>query len=550
MNARILSVFLVLIVYVSTHSLPTKRSKDLEESAFDQIVDANIESKQEGIFEVDMVLSPFDHNITQRDFKRNARRDRHFLWRKKTVPYEIDSSLTSPTDYWSNIQTAFTEYTSKTCIKFAPKTNSDTNWIRFFKGTGCWSSVGKNYWKSGAQDLSLGNYCHSKATIVHEIKHALGFFHEQSRPDRDSHVKVMWENIMEGKDYNFKKYSTSSIDDLDKIYDYRSVMHYGRYAFSKNGLPTILKLNDPNYALGNGNGLSTIDAMEINALYDCQGSGAYSAWSDYGPCEKWSNGDCKKYRQKFCTQGLTNCPNANSYGIHTEYQQCTASSCEDPVDGHWGQWALWSSCSTSCGNGVKTRTRQCNNPAPSNGGADCTGSNTDTKVCDRPSCTQNLPSDCNFDSGLCNWIQDDEDELELIRNQGDTPTGNTGPTSDHTTGQGFYVYLEANGPLSGEKGGLVGPILTNSLYCLKFWYHMYGSGMGKLYVYQRLYSNGNYLDSLIWSVSGDRGNQWNLGQVYRPAPGNLFSIVFVMERGNSKTSDIAIDDIVFKTDFC
>ena len=54
------------------------------------------------------------------------------------------------------------------------------------------------YWASGPQELFLGNGCNHMATIMHEMMHAAGFWHEQSRPDRNQYVGVLWENIEEG----------------------------------------------------------------------------------------------------------------------------------------------------------------------------------------------------------------------------------------------------------------------------------------------------------------------------------------------------------------
>ena len=63
----------------------------------------------------------------------------------------------------------------------------------------CWSSVGKLYKRPGAQEISLANGCLMHSTIMHEVLHSLGFWHEQSRPDRDQFIEVFWENIQEGE---------------------------------------------------------------------------------------------------------------------------------------------------------------------------------------------------------------------------------------------------------------------------------------------------------------------------------------------------------------
>ena len=64
----------------------------------------------------------------------------------------------------------------------------------------CYSAVGRQYLMTGiGQDLSLGSRCNHKGIVMHLIMHAIGFWHEQSRPDRNLYVEVLWENIQDGK---------------------------------------------------------------------------------------------------------------------------------------------------------------------------------------------------------------------------------------------------------------------------------------------------------------------------------------------------------------
>lgn len=59
----------------------------------------------------------------------------------------------------------------------------------------CQSFIGK---KGGKQLLSLGSGCKNRGHVTHELIHALGFFHEHTRPDRDKFVKILWDNIKSG----------------------------------------------------------------------------------------------------------------------------------------------------------------------------------------------------------------------------------------------------------------------------------------------------------------------------------------------------------------
>ena len=98
---------------------------------------------------------------------------------------------------------------------------------------------------------------------VHEIVHALGMWHEQSRQDRDSYIRIVWENIEFDHRYNFDQHLTESKD--YGPYDYDSIMHYPPKAFSKNGEKTIIPLQET--LIGQRDHLSTNDILAINAMY-------------------------------------------------------------------------------------------------------------------------------------------------------------------------------------------------------------------------------------------------------------------------------------------
>ncbi|XP_053733833.1 hatching enzyme 1.2 isoform X1 [Synchiropus splendidus] len=150
-----------------------------------------------------------------------------------------------------------------TCVRFVPRTHQ-RDFIDIQPKSGCWSYLGS---RGGKQTVSLRNPdCLKVGVISHELMHTLGFVHEQSRLDRDNYVTVLWPNIWRDRIRNFEKFKTNT---LDLPYDYGSIMHFGMYAYSEDGEPTIVPKNNKNVKLGQATTLSPVDKMKINKLYNC-----------------------------------------------------------------------------------------------------------------------------------------------------------------------------------------------------------------------------------------------------------------------------------------
>ncbi|KAG8125984.1 hypothetical protein E2320_021100 [Naja naja] len=159
---------------------------------------------------------------------------------------------------------AMEEFVSLTCIRFIKHT-VEYDYINIVPGDRCWSYFGKI---GGRQQLSLLKHgCIYKGLIQHELNHALGFLHEQTRSDRDNYVKINLEYVAKGEWGNFEKGNTTN---LDLPYDYDSVMHYGAYDFSNTaGKPTIIPIPNGSVPIGQRIGLSNLDVKKINKLYSC-----------------------------------------------------------------------------------------------------------------------------------------------------------------------------------------------------------------------------------------------------------------------------------------
>lgn len=160
-----------------------------------------------------------------RETKAAVLRDPFSYWRKGVVYYQFDSSATS--DFISKVEAAIDDIESCSGVIFYPATSMSPDVINFVKAT---LSVGNNSFMGcigGVQNVNLYNY-QSHGVIIHEILHALGFFHEHSRFDRDDYITINWENIRPNKQHNFTKYSFGQGYDISSLDD-NSLMMYSSY---------------------------------------------------------------------------------------------------------------------------------------------------------------------------------------------------------------------------------------------------------------------------------------------------------------------------------
>ncbi|XP_029952744.1 low choriolytic enzyme-like [Salarias fasciatus] len=200
-------------------------------------------------------------------------RNRNCLWPKSSdgnvyVPYRISNQYSQRER--DTIIRGLRSFARSTCIRFTPL-NRQRDFIDIQSQSGCFSFVGR---RGGGQVVSLSRRgCVFQQVIQHELLHALGFNHEQTRSDRDQHVRILLQNVIRGMEHNFRKIATIN---LGTPYDYNSVMHYGKFAFSRNRQPTILPIPNENVAIGRATQMSPTDILRVNRLYRCNSTSVFT----------------------------------------------------------------------------------------------------------------------------------------------------------------------------------------------------------------------------------------------------------------------------------
>uniref|UniRef100_A0A914VNM1 Zinc metalloproteinase n=1 Tax=Plectus sambesii TaxID=2011161 RepID=A0A914VNM1_9BILA len=185
------------------------------------------------------------------------------------IPYLLDEGLSDDTpDKVPIVLEAMKFWEDNTCLNFEPAKATDIDGLYFVNAGGCWSSLGK---QGGMQPVGIGYGCAFMAIAAHEIAHALGFYHEQSRYDRDSFVQINTQYIAAGMEQNFLKATVAEMSTFTTPYDYGSLMHYTSDSFTNNAAyPTITALDSAyQQAMGQRKGPSFYDVREMNEFYNC-----------------------------------------------------------------------------------------------------------------------------------------------------------------------------------------------------------------------------------------------------------------------------------------
>lgn len=217
-----------------------------------------------GVWEGDILLGPIHELEEYRGEKGQLERSATAStnkWTGGVIPYTIDPTI--PTQ--SRITDAIAHWNTQLSgsIRLVPRT-TESAYVHFTRASSsgtCSSYIGRL--GIPAQPINIGDAC-SKGNVIHEIGHSVGLYHEHTRSDRAGWVVINTANISSSALSNF---TIATSGQLVNSYDYGSIMHYGAYSFSSNGLPTIVTINPAGATIGQRNGLSAADIAGVRIMY-------------------------------------------------------------------------------------------------------------------------------------------------------------------------------------------------------------------------------------------------------------------------------------------
>lgn len=200
------------------------------------------------------------------------------LWTYTPIHYSMNGIISRIEQL--QVQRTITYFNSLSCFQFKPIINqsqqieSYVNIVRTNESDECSSEIGMI---GGRQVIHLDKKCCSRfkpicSALIHELYHTVGFFHEQSRPDRNEYVWVNYSNIKNDKHFNYQQ-ARENIPNMIGNYDYYSIMHYRLNAFAiKPSIPTMiaLRLTSTNKQfVGQLVSVTSGDVLRLNQANQC-----------------------------------------------------------------------------------------------------------------------------------------------------------------------------------------------------------------------------------------------------------------------------------------
>jgi hypothetical protein len=188
-----------------------------------------------------------------------------YIWPKGYIPIDMEDSITSM-GFENAVIGAIEQLSRLTRLRFKPRTNEKDYIFINFMTVGEMGFSGGNSWvgrQGGRQDLNLSSA--SESLVMHELLHAAGFYHEQSRPDRDNYIEILWNNIQPDSRFNYQLEPSVATGE----YNYTSIMHYYPTSFGINGKTTMRckSGNTISDCKMGGNWINQKDITDINAAY-------------------------------------------------------------------------------------------------------------------------------------------------------------------------------------------------------------------------------------------------------------------------------------------